>query len=216
MKKITTLIILSFSVFLAGCEKKPNEDESPETPIEDEIMLPSEDELKALPYYSYLKANNPIVVISVKDYGEMMIELFPDVAKVTVDNFINYVNSKDYQNSSFHRIIKNFMIQGGIVKNTQPPIVGEFSSNGIKNNLLHDRGVISMARTMVNNSATSQFFVMHAKSPHLDGNYAGFGGLLKGFEVLDQIANVKTNPSDAPTTPVVIENVTLYLRGYQK
>lgn len=204
MKKLTSLTLLGLSVFLMGCENK-----------QEKLEIPKEEELKDLPYYSYLKEDNPIIVITVKDYGEMMIELFPDVAKVTVDNLLSYIKTNAYKNSSFHRVIESFMIQGGIVENTMPSIIGEFDANGISNPLPHDRGVISMARTSVNNSATSQFFIMHAKSPHLDGNYASFGGLLKGFDVLDAIATTETNFSDAPLKTIVIENITAYLRGYK-
>src|SRR5690554_7198007 len=112
--------------------------------------------------------------------------------------------------------IKNFMVQGGMVKETFPPIKGEFNSNGVKNDLKHYRGVISMARTMVPNSATSQFFIVHKTSSHLDGEYAGFGGLISGFDVLDALASVKTGGSfDAPLNEVLIESIVVDLRGYE-
>ena len=108
------------------------------------------------------------------------------------------------------------MIQGGIVKKTKSPIKGEFLSNGVENNLRHFRGVLSMARTIVKDSATSQFFIMHETSPHLDGQYASFGGLISGFNVLDKIATVETDRNDAPLSPVIIESITVNLNGYKK
>ncbi|HHW79988.1 MAG TPA: peptidylprolyl isomerase [Acholeplasmataceae bacterium] len=107
------------------------------------------------------------------------------------------------------------MIQGGIVNTNKPPIIGEFSSNGVANDLKHVKGVISMARTNVFNSATSQFFIVHKDSPHLNGEYAGFGGLISGFDVLDKIAEVKTGYGDAPLKEVVITKITVDLRGYE-
>ena len=173
------------------------------------------EELTDLPYYEYLNESNPIVTIYVKGYGVMEVELFPELVKLTVDNFLSYVLDESYTNSSFHRIIENFMIQGGIVNTNKPPIIGEFSSNGVANDLKHVKGVISMARTNVFNSATSQFFIVHKDSPHLNGEYAGFGGLISGFDVLDKIAEVKTGYEDAPLKEVVITKITVDLRGYE-
>lgn len=203
MKKISIFIIillLTFSLFACS-----NENEN----IEEEEDMDRYEELKELPYYEYLNKNNPVVVIEVKDFGMMELELFSEVAKISVENFIKYIENELYENSSFHRIIENFMIQGGIVSGTFPPIKGEFNSNGVKNELKHYRGVISMARTMAPNSATSQFFIVHKTSPHLDGEYAGFGGLISGFDILDKIAKVNTNYYDAPLKEVVIENITI-------
>ncbi|MDC0559144.1 InlB B-repeat-containing protein, partial [Candidatus Izimaplasma bacterium] len=117
-------------------------------------------DLESLPYYEYLKESNPVITFSVKNVGEITLELFPDLAKNTVDNFISYIQANEYENAIFHRIIMNFMVQGGIVQNTSCPIKGDFSSNGVVNDLSHYRGVISMARTNVNDSATSQFFMV--------------------------------------------------------
>ena len=171
-------------------------------------------DLTALPYFDYLSDSNPIVTIKVKDVGEMEVELFPSVAKNTVDNFIQYIQENKYINSSFHRIIEDFMIQGGIVENNNCSIAGEFSSNGIANPLLHYRGVLSMARTNDKNSATSQFFIVHEDTDYLDGNYATFGGLISGFDILDHLAGVTTSSSDAPLISVVIESITIELNGY--
>lgn len=171
-------------------------------------------DLTELDYYSYLSASNPEVTITVKDMGTMTLQLFPSVSKNTVDNFIAYIQDQDYTNSTFHRIIAGFMIQGGIVEETHCPIEGHFGDNGIVNNLEHTRGILSMARTSVMDSATSQFFIMHDVSPHLDGGYAAFGGLTSGFNLLDLIAWQVTNSADMPINQVVIESMTVELNGY--
>jgi peptidyl-prolyl cis-trans isomerase B (cyclophilin B) len=160
-------------------------------------------------YKTYLDDSNPQITIAVKDLGTMTIELFPKVAPLSVENMINLAKDNYYENTDFHRIIKGFMIQGG--QGTQPvkPIKGEFKSNGVDNLLPHKRGVISMARTMVKDSATSQFFIVHKDAPHLDGEYAGFGGLIEGFDVLDKIANTKTDHQDKPVTPIIIDSITV-------
>lgn len=173
------------------------------------------EELTDLPYYEYLNESNPIVTIDVKGYGVMEVELFPELVKLTVDNFLTYVLDESYTSSSFHRIIENFMIQGGIVNNANAPINGEFSSNGVANDLKHVKGVISMARTNDPNSATSQFFIVHKSSPHLNGAYAAFGGLISGFDVLDKIAEVKTDFTDTPLEDVIIKSIKVDLRGYK-
>lgn len=171
-------------------------------------------DLTELDYYSYLKTTNPVVTITVKDMGTMSLQLFPSISKNTVDNFIAYIQDSDYTNSTFHRVIAGFMIQGGIVTETHCPIQGHFDSNGIVNDLKHTRGVLSMARTSVKDSATSQFFIMHEDSPHLDGNYASFGGLVSGFNVLDLIGWQVTNTADMPMNQIVIESITVELNGY--
>lgn len=171
-------------------------------------------DLSKLIYRSYLSENNPVVTITIKNYGTMELQLFPDVARNTVNNFISYIQEGSYDNSAFHRIIENFMIQGGIVTNTKCPIKGEFISNGVQNYLPHSRGVISMARTSIKDSATSQFFIVHKDSGFLDGEYASFGGLISGFHVLDALASVSTRFNDAPKDKVVIEKITVNLNGY--
>lgn len=180
------------------------------------MLLPEEEvaNLTALPYYSYLSESNPVITITVEGIGIMKVELFPEVAKNTVDNLLTYVLSDSYTDSTFHRIIENFMIQGGIVAETDSPIKGEFSSNGVENELSHYRGVISMARTVIKNSATSQFFIVHQDALGLDGNYATFGGLIGGFNVLDYLATVSTDYNDKPTNDMVIESITVELNGY--
>ena len=147
--------------------------------------------------------NYPVATITMKDGGVMKLELYPDVAPNTVKNFISLANKGFYDGLIFHRIIAGFMIQGGgytaegMPADVDYAIKGEFASNGVKNDLKHVRGVISMARTQVRDSASSQFFIMHADAPHLDGEYAAFGMLLEGFDVLDRIATVQTGRNAA-------------------
>ena len=158
------------------------------------------------------------VKITVREFGEMELELYPEKAPKTVENFVMLVRSNFYENLIFHRVIPGFMIQGGGFDSSMndtnaATIKGEFASNGFpQNDLKHKRGVISMARTMVPNSASSQFFIMHEDSPHLDGQYAAFGMVTKGIEVVDKIAAVPTTTknlyySDCPVDPVVIEKI---------
>lgn len=153
-------------------------------------------------------------IIKVKNYGEMEVELYPEIAPITVENFVKLANKGFYNGLTFHRIISGFMIQGGCPKGngTGGPgytIKGEFISNGVNNPLKHTRGVISMARAMDPNSAGSQFFIMHQDSPHLDGAYAAFGKVIKGIEVVDAIASVDTDFRDKPLKPVIIESINI-------
>ncbi|MFP4478701.1 MAG: peptidylprolyl isomerase [Candidatus Izemoplasmatales bacterium] len=198
MKRVFILsIFLVFS--MVACSNQPTE-----PPID----------LTELDYYAYLSDDNPLVTIKVSGYGTMKLQLFPSVAENTVNNFIVYIQSGAYDGSSFHRIIEDFMVQGGRLSDTNCPIKGEFPSNGISNPLSHDRGVISMARTNVKDSATSQFFIVHQDSHFLDINYASFGGLISGFNVLDALARVSTNDADAPLSKITIESITVELNGY--
>ena len=160
-----------------------------------------------------------VVVIDVKDYGKITVELYPDIAPITVKNFKKLVNEKFYDGLIFHRVIEDFMIQGGCPdgngtggytdeKGNKVTIKGEFSANGIKNTLAHTRGVISMARSGNPNSASSQFFICHATASHLNGQYASFGKVIEVMDVVDAIAVVDTNSSDRPLTDVVISSIT--------
>ena len=161
----------------------------------------------------------PIVTITMDDGGVITLELYPNIAPETVNNFVSLVNKGFYDGLTFHRIIPGFMIQGGdpLGNGTGGPgysIKGEFKSNGFRNDLRHERGVISMARAMHPNSAGSQFFIMHADAPHLDGSYAAFGKVIDGMGVVDSIASVRTNMfNDAPVTPVVIKSITVDTKG---
>lgn len=157
---------------------------------------------------------NPIVTIKIKGMGDIKAELYPDVAPITVENFVKLASSGFYNGLTFHRIIPGFMIQGGDPEGTGMggpgySIKGEFSSNGVPNNLMHTRGVLSMARSMMPDSAGSQFFIMHEDAPHLDGQYAAFGKVTEGIEVVDKVASVKTDYNDRPLEPVVIEIMTV-------
>ena len=156
------------------------------------------------------------VIIEMENGGEITVELMPQFAPETVENFENLVKSGFYDGLIFHRVIEGFMIQGGDPEGTGmggsgKNIKGEFKSNGYpqNNNLKHTEGVLSMARSMMPNSASSQFFIMHKSSPHLDGQYAAFGKVISGIEVVDEIASVQTNAMDRPIVPVVIKKMTL-------
>ena len=161
--------------------------------------------------------NNPKIKIVVRDFGEMTAELYPDKAPKTVENFLDLVKSGFYSGLIFHRVISGFMIQGGgyneaFGETDAPAIKGEFAANGFpQNDLKHTRGVLSMARTNNPNSASSQFFIMHQNAPYLDRQYAGFGAVIEGIEVVDKIAAVPTGRmgwfDDVPRVPVVIEKM---------
>ena len=161
--------------------------------------------------------NNPKIKITVRDFGTMTAELYPDKAPNTVKNFLSLIEKDFFSGMIFHRVIRGFMIQGGgfdegFQQKRADAIKGEFIANGfMQNDLRHTRGVLSMARTSDPNSASSQFFIMHKDSPHLDAQYAGFGKVIEGLEVIDLIAGVKTGRlgwyDDVPKTPVVIEKI---------
>ena len=164
---------------------------------------------------------NPIVTIEMESGKIIKAELYPDKAPNTVNNFISLVKSGFYDGLIFHRVIAGFMIQGGDPAGvgTGGPgycIKGEFALNGFKtNDIKHVRGVLSMARAMSPNSAGSQFFIMHANSSHLDGQYAAFGKVIKGIEVVDEIASVKTDWNDKPRTPQTMKKVTVETFGIE-
>ncbi len=161
---------------------------------------------------------NPVVTFTMEDGGVFKAELYPDIAPNTVNNFISLINSHYYDGIIFHRVIKGFMIQGGDPEGTGMggpgySIKGEFRSNGFKNDLRHTAGVLSMARTMIPDSAGSQFFVMHKDSPHLDGEYAAFGKVTEGMDVVNAIAETETDYSDRPTTDQRIRTLTVETFG---
>ena len=195
MKKIIALIMsvlmLVFSLSLTSCDKTPYEKSDSETNF---------------------------VLIDVKDYGKIVVELYPDTAPITVANFKKLVSKGFYDGLTFHRVVKGFMIQGGDPKGngtggSDEEIVGEFSANGIKNDLSHTRGVISMARSNEMDSASSQFFIMHKDYTGLDGNYAAFGKVVYGLEVVDAIAEVSTRynsygtEKSVPREKIIMEEV---------
>ena len=161
---------------------------------------------------------NPIVSFKMENCDLMKAELYPEIAPTSVNNFVNLVQKGFYDGLIFHRVIAGFMIQGGDPEGTGMggpgySIKGEFASNGFKNDLKHTRGVLSMARSMRPDSAGSQFFIMHQNAPHLDGDYAAFGKLIEGEDVLDKIAGVDTDYSDRPRKPQVMKTVTVETFG---
>ncbi len=199
MKKFICILVsfmLVFSVFaFAGCTEKTPE-KTPE--------------------------KKPVATIDIENYGTIKIELYPEKAPNTVKNFISLANSEFYDGLTFHRVIEGFMIQGGCPEGTgmgDPgySIKGEFSYNGFEgNDIVHDRGVISMARGGYSmDSAGSQFFIMHKKAPHLDGQYAAFGMVIEGIEIVDKIAAVSTDANDKPEKAVVIESVRVETFGFE-
>lgn len=161
---------------------------------------------------------NPIVTFMMENGDIIKAELYPEIAPNTVSNFISLIEKGFYDGLIFHRVIKNFMIQGGDPEGTGMggpgyAIKGEFNLNGFENNLKHERGVLSMARSFMPDSAGSQFFIMHKDSPHLDGQYAGFGKVIEGIEVVDKIAEAKTNRQDRPKKDIKIEKATVETYG---
>ncbi len=162
--------------------------------------------------------NNPILTIEMENGDIIKAELYPEIAPNTVNNFISLVNQGFYDGIIFHRVIKGFMIQGGDpegrgIGGPGYAIKGEFAANGFENNLKHDRGVLSMARSMMPDSAGSQFFVMHKDSPHLDGQYAAFGRVIEGMDTVDKIAETKTDFQDKPKEDQVMKTVTVETFG---
>lgn len=165
-------------------------------------------------------AQNPIVTFTMADGSVIKAELYPDVAPVSVNNFISLIQKKFYDGLIFHRVIKGFMIQGGDPEGTGMggpgySIPGEFTMNGFENNLKHTEGILSMARSMQPDSAGSQFFIMHKTSPHLDGQYAAFGKVIEGMDVVDKIAECKTDWNDRPMEDQIMQSVTVETFGVE-
>lgn len=155
-----------------------------------------------------------MVQIEMENGGIIKLELYPEAAPITVENFLSLVNEGFYDGLIFHRVIEDFMIQGGDPEGTgmggsDKKIKGEFSANGVNNPIKHERGVISMARSRANDSASSQFFICHQDAPHLNGSYAAFGKVIEGMEVVDEIAGVETDYNDRPIEDVVIKSITV-------
>ena len=205
MKKI--FMVIACLMLITGCAQKnavePTEDVQPTEAVTVENVTENSTE----GIEEVVRA-----VITMESGDTIKLELYPDIAPITVENFKTLANDGFYDGLTFHRIISGFMIQGGDPKGngTGGPghtIKGEFEANGVKNDLKHTRGVISMARSQAPDSAGSQFFIMHADSPWLDGQYAAFGKVTEGIEVVDKIASVQTDMYDAPLEKVVIESI---------
>lgn len=166
-------------------------------------------------------AQNPIVTITMEDGGVIKAELYPEIAPNSVNNFISLINKGFYNGLIFHRVIKNFMIQGGCPEGSGMggpgySIKGEFAQNGFQNDLKHTAGVLSMARSMMPDSAGSQFFIMHKNAPHLDGGYAAFGKVIEGMDVVNRIAETSTDSdSDRPYENQVMKSVTVDTFGVE-
>lgn len=163
-------------------------------------------------------AQNPIVTITMENGDVMKLELYPDIAPISVNNFISLIQKNFYDGLIFHRVIKGFMLQGGDPEGSGCggpgySIKGEFSANGVENNLKHTEGVLSMARSMHSDSAGSQFFIMHKNSPHLDGSYAAFGKIIEGMDIVNKIADSSTDYNDRPLTNQVMKSVTVETFG---
>lgn len=157
-------------------------------------------------------AKNPVVTITMENGDQIKAELYPDIAPVSVNNFISLIHKNFYDGLIFHRVIKGFMIQGGCPDGNGMggpgySIKGEFAQNGVDNQLKHTEGVLSMARSMQPDSAGSQFFIMHKNSPHLDGSYAAFGKVTEGMDIVDKIANTPTDYNDRPLDKQVIKTI---------
>lgn len=202
-RRIILLIIaiLAVMVFAYGCQNTSDSEEN------EEQKQPETDA-------------KPVVTMVMEDGGEVKMELYPNIAPNTVNNFISLVESGFYDGLTFHRVIPDFMIQGGDPDGdgTGGPgyaIKGEFSSNGFENNLSHEEGVLSMARSQDPNSAGSQFFIMTAEASHLNGDYAAFGKVIDGMETVHHIASVERDPNDKPLEDQVIDTMTVELDGYQ-
>lgn len=165
-------------------------------------------------------AQNPVVTFTMKNGDTFKAELYPEIAPQSVNNFISLIQKGFYNGLIFHRVIRGFMIQGGDPQGTGMggpgySIKGEFASNGFKNDLKHTEGVLSMARSMFPDSAGSQFFIMHKNSPHLDGEYAAFGKITEGMDIINKIAEVKTNYMDRPLEDQIMETVTVDCFGVE-
>lgn len=208
---ILTLVTMLGATLFVGCGEKKTEEA-------DDSKPQVESQASNLPV---VNENNPVVTINFKGYGEVKIELYPDKAPTTVNNFISLVQDKFYDGLTFHRIIKDFMIQGGDPEGTGMggpgySIKGEFAQNGFKeNDINHTVGIISMARSQNPDSAGSQFFIVTEDSPHLDGAYAAFGGVISGIEHVMDIEKVDTDSQDKPAYEVVMESVTVDTKGVE-
>lgn len=199
MKKLIVVAVMMMAVLMAGCSAKKEEAKTDNTQQDN--------------------STKPTVTMTIKGMGDIVVALEPTVAPNTVKNFMTLAQEGFYDGLTFHRVISGFMIQGGdpAGDGTGDPgysIKGEFSNNGVKNDISHVRGVISMARSKDPNSAGSQFFIVHQDSIFLDGDYAAFGEVISGMDVVDKIAAVKTDAFDKPEEEVIIEKVSVDAKGF--
>lgn len=206
--KIILAVMCIFPTILMGCGNSSGNTAIEEKTTVSESADNTNDETKDL----------PIATIEVENFGTIEAELYPEIAPNTVNNFISLANSGFYNNLTFHRVIKDFMIQGGDPSGngTGGPgyaIEGEFTSNGFANSLKHTEGILSMARTQDPNSAGSQFFIMTSTSPNLDGEYAAFGKVISGMDVVKKIEEIKTGMNDKPKETVVIKSISVDTKG---
>lgn len=221
MKKILCIVLAALMMLtMVACGAKKNDTNSTasnesatQTETKQDTANKQEEENMTEYPFEVITTKEPIpATIEIEGYGTIKLELYPDIAPITVSNFQHLANSGYYDGLTFHRIIEGFMIQGGcpLGTGTGGPgyhIKGEFIQNGVPNSLSHTKGVISMARSGMPDSAGSQFFIMHEDAPHLDGQYAAFGKVISGQVIVDAVATVETNYSDAPIEPVVIKSV---------
>ena len=218
MKKILCIILslVLLTGVLASCNEKKGSQSENQTAPETRVTPKYEDlDFSTVASMSNVTVTDEVtdyVVMDVNNFGTIVIRLFPDVAPETVANFKKLVSEGFYDGLTFHRVISEFMIQGGDPQGngyggSNQTIKGECAANGFENNLKHERGVISMARTNDPDSASSQFFIVHKDSAHLDGNYASFGYVVYGIDVVDKIASVDTDSSDMPITEVKMNSI---------
>lgn len=211
-KLILSAITLVFIISLSGCGKSANNASDTQ-----KNTTNSNQSSTTAAYKSKYTGKKPIVTIEMEDGAKINVELYPDIAPKTVDNFVSLVQKGFYNGLTFHRVIPDFMIQGGDPEGTGVggpgyTIPGEFSSNGFNNTLKHTRGVISMARTDKPDTAGSQFFIMVKDTPQLDGDYAAFGKVTKGMEEVDKIVSVKRDAQDKPLSPQKMKKVTVEIQ----
>ncbi|MEG1255672.1 peptidylprolyl isomerase [Clostridium sp.] len=205
----TLLVSVAISLLLVGCSyssKTSDNGSDSNLDVNDKIYLSKETEKKPT-------EENPVATIEMENGGIIKVELYPEIAPNTVRNFITLANNEFYNGLIFHRVISGFMIQGGDPTGNGTgdcgySIYGEFSKNNFSNDILHERGVISMARGKDKNSAGSQFFIMHSDSPHLDGEYAAFGKVIEGIDEIDKIASSETK-NDKPIADIKIKSITV-------
>ena len=211
MKKMMMIALSFIFVFtLAGCKEDEVVDFEFDVPDSYNVNI------QELGYGPYVSLSNPTVTINVRDMGEIVIQLFPSVAPNSVNNFINNIQAESYTDNQFHRVVNGFMIQAGLLEDPTCSIPGEMTNNGFENDLSHYGGVLSMARVGGDyDSGSSQFFIVHRDSSHLDDEYAAFGGVIQGFHILDYIASLN-NPdvNEVPMVPVYIDSITVDLNGY--